>query len=316
MKLAIALAVVTISSTASLEAADERSELTSQPVLINRRATPEPRLQFYGVTRARASATLRSLVTGTIAKVHVHEGKLVKAGDALVSLDDRLARSRVRIAEVEAARMGDLKRAQVQLRLAERLHERMKGAIKSNAISAFELEEQEARVEQARALVATQQEAKQLAEANRSLVLEQHRSLTLFAPFDGIVTELHSKMGDSVDSTVPVVSMANLDTLEVELHTPTELYGRFRPHEKIRLIAGPPVNETVSADVIFASPIINSASNTFRCVVRIDNAARKLPAGFSVTLASEYERSSRSSDDSVAGSQSHRHQIDGISRGD
>jgi membrane fusion protein (multidrug efflux system) len=243
------------------------------------------RSQVYGVARPQLSATLRSTGTGTIAQVLVREGQNVRAGDALVSLDDRLARAHVRIAEIEAARTGELNRVRMQLKLAERQLDRMRIAFKSNAISEFELEEQLATVEQAQSILTTQAEAKELAKANCVLAVEQLRSLTIFAPFDGVITQLHNKIGDSVDPSVAVVSIVNMETLDVELHTPTELYGQIKPNESIPLMASAPLNEVIFAKVVFASPIVNSASNTFRCVLRIDNTVRKLPAGFSVTLA-------------------------------
>ena len=129
-----------------------------------------------------------------------------------------------------------------------------------------------------------QLEAKELAGVHLKLAQEQLRQLTVYAPFDGVVTELHAKLGTSVDSTLPIVSVANLDALEVELHAPVYLFGDIRSGKTVRLRAGAPVNRTLDAEVRFTSPIVNSASNTFRCVLRIDNRLEKLPAGFSVVL--------------------------------
>jgi RND family efflux transporter MFP subunit len=232
-------------------------------------------------------AALRSIIPGTIANVHVKEGQTVKAGEVLVTLDDRLARARLRVAEIEAARTGELQRASAQLHLAQRQLERLESAYKRQAISDFELEEQRALVDQARASHTAQLEAKQLAEGKRMLAEEEFRRMTIYAPFDGVITQLHEKLGAAVDSSVPVVSIANLETLEIEMHTPVDLYGTLHPGGKVELLASAPINDVISAEVLSTSPIINSASRTFRCVLRIENSTRKLPAGFSVTLVSQ-----------------------------
>jgi RND family efflux transporter MFP subunit len=232
------------------------------------------------------SATLRCLVAGNIGTIDVREGQTVRAGDRLVTLDDRLVRSQLHIAELEAAKTGDLNRAKSQLALAERQLSRLERAFEHNGVADFELEEQRARVEQARAIHLGQLESKELAEGHLRLAREQLRRLSVFAPFNGIVTQIHANLGESVDATAPVVSVANLDALEVELHAPVQLFGSIQPGSSLNLLAGAPVNTAVDAKVIFASPIVNSASGTFRCVLRIDNAGRTLPAGFSVNLTS------------------------------
>jgi len=51
---------------------------------------------------------------------------------------------------------------------------------------------------------------------------------------------------------------------------------------KDALAAGEPGNRDVRAKLKFADPVIDPASQTFRCVFAIDNAAPSLPAGFVV----------------------------------
>lgn len=240
---------------------------------------------LHGIARPQAAADLRTLVAGTVAQIHVQEGQLVKKGARLVTLDDRLVQAQVRIAEIQAARQGDFNRAVTQLRLAEKQLSRLEMAFERHAISDFEVEEQRARVEEARATHLGQLEFRQLAKANHTLALEQLRRLTIEAPFDGRITQLHAKPGESVDPTTPVISVADLRTLEVEMHTPLHLFGKMQTGTQVHLVAGKPVNRTLAADVVFTSPMINSASSTFRCTLRIDNSRRELPAGFSVSFA-------------------------------
>ena len=106
---------------------------------------------------------------------------------------------------------------------------------------------------------------------------------TIVAPFDGVITELHKKSG-AVDPTQLVVSMANLDSLEVEMHLPSRMVGRVETGQTVSLKAGAPISTNLVASVLSVSPIIDSASNTFRCLLTIPNMEKPRPAGFSVVV--------------------------------
>ncbi|MFN9973749.1 MAG: hypothetical protein ACK58T_28035, partial [Phycisphaerae bacterium] len=51
------------------------------------------------------------------------------------------------------------------------------------------------------------------------------------------------------------------------------------------VMAGAPVNRELMMTVKSVSPVIDSASATFRCLLMIENQDLSLPAGFSVTLS-------------------------------
>lgn len=238
-----------------------------------------------GAARPASSAELRPLVAGIIAEVHVSEGQRVAAGDVLVTLDDRLEQAKRRIADLEANRKAELARAASQLAQAERQLSRLRSALERKAISEFELEEQLAVVEQARAARDAQLEALQLAESRRLLVDEELRRLRICAPFDGVITQVHQKIGTSVDPTVPVISVVNLESLEIELFAPVTQFGELKVGHSVELVALEPVNRTLTAQVISVSPVIDSASATFRCLLHVQNDDLALPAGFSVLMA-------------------------------
>jgi len=239
--------------------------------------------QFHGVARPAQMAELPSLVPGTITDVHVKEGQVVKKGEALVTLDDRVPRARLAAATVEANLTGSLRRAQVDQKMAQSRLNRLRSALQRGAGANFELEEAEGVLEQAMAAVEQQEDELKAAEANRQLAEAQLSQYTISAPFDGVVTEIHRKSG-AIDPSQLIVTVANLDSLEVEMHLPSRLVGRVQPGQAIALKASAPISNVVSSSVLSVSPIINSASNTFRCLLKIENPQTKLPAGFSVVL--------------------------------
>ena len=244
----------------------------------------EIRSQLHGVARPLQNAILTSLVPGRIMTIHVAEGRRVTAGEALVSLDDRLAQAQVEASRREAAQVAMLERAELAYQQAERRLSRLEQAALQNAIAAFEIEEARSLKEQSRAERDAAKEAIAVAQANLTIAEEQLRRNTIYAPFDGVIVQIHQKQGTAVDGSLPVVTLASLDTLEVEMYVPSDRFGSIRNGSTVKLSAGAPVNSELSAQVCSVSPVIDSASNTFRCVLRIDNTTAGLPAGFSVVL--------------------------------
>lgn len=164
-----------------------------------REAPPSFGLQLPGVAKPETSAILRSVVPGIVQEVHVEEGQAISKGDVLVSLDGRLMRAQLKIAELQAKQIGDMQRAQSLLDAGEKRLARLEIVYQRNAISVSEIEEQRAAVDQARAIYQGQVEARELARANLVIAQERLRQLAVFAPFDGIVTKLHIKLGASID---------------------------------------------------------------------------------------------------------------------
>ncbi|MCA9048560.1 MAG: efflux RND transporter periplasmic adaptor subunit [Planctomycetaceae bacterium] len=238
---------------------------------------------LFGIVRPSQAADLPSLVPGVIRRVHVFEGQFVRHGSPLATLDDRIPRARLQAAIVEANLTGALQRAETELRMAESRLQRLQQATALGAGASFEIEEAVAVRDQAQAAVHQQRDLLKAAAANRDLAEAQLAMYTITAPFDGVVTEIHRSEG-VVDVVQPVISIANMSVLETELHLPAALYGTVRIQQSVQLDASEPVSQQVPATVVSVSPVINSASNTFRCLLRIDNAATSLPGGFTVTL--------------------------------
>ena len=263
----------------------------------------EIRSQLHGVARPLQNAVLSSLVPGRIMTIHVAEGRRVSVGDPLVSLDDRLAQAQVEASRREAAQVAMLERAELAYQQAERRLSRLEQAALQNATAAFEIEEARSLKEQSRADRDAAKEAIAVAEANLTMAEEQLRRNTIYAPFDGVIVQIHQKQGAAVDASLPVVTLASLDTLEVEMYVPSDRFGSIRNGSTVKLSAGAPVNTDLSAKVCSVSPVIDSASNTFRCVLQIDNTAAGLPAGFSVVLTNA--DADAKGEKSVASKQSH-----------
>lgn len=244
------------------------------------------RSQLHGIARPQQNAVMSSLVPGRIMTVHVSEGDVVEQGAELISLDDRLAQAQVAAARIEAQRIGAVQRAELAFLQAQRQFERLQKAALKTPTAGFEIEEVRSMMQQAEAAWTASKEAQQVAEANLELAQQNLLRNTVNAPFDGLVVQIHQQPGVTVDPSIPLITLANLEHLEAEMYVPVQRFGQLNVGGTVQIRAGAPVDALLSATVKSVSPVIDSASQTFRCVLQIENPTGNLPAGFAVSLES------------------------------
>lgn len=240
-------------------------------------------IQLPAVVRPSMFVALPSLTPGIIQSVNVQEGMGVSKGDVLVQLDDRIFQARLATATVRAKLTGALERAKVEKRVATERLQRLQRVVSMGAGRSYEIQEAQGAIDQATAAIRQQQDQLDSAESERQLSEAQLTELKITAPFDGVITRVRQKAG-AVDPTVVVIEMANLSQLEVELNVPSTKCGQLKVGQAIQLNADVPISRTIQGQILSVSPIIDSASDTFRCLVQIDNRDGKLPAGFRVKL--------------------------------
>ncbi len=216
-----------------------------------------------------------------VQQFRVKEGAQVQAGEILVVMDNREARQAVLGAEAAAERTAVIRRAELELNLADQLLQRLQ-RLDPGARSARELEEAQARRDQAAASLDLAREEK--VQAERRLELERARleSLNVRAPFAGQIVRVDAVSGQTMNRAETLLEMANMERLQCELYLPLQWFGQLEIGGEYSLLAGAPVNRRLNAKLISHSPLIDPATQTFRCVLEIDNHDRQLPAGFSV----------------------------------
>ena len=111
---------------------------------------------------------------------------------------------------------------------------------------------------------------------------QEANSMSLFAPFEGTVTQIYAKVGDALGPSENAIALANIDFLEIEFHLPLSLYGKIKEGKEYQVRAGQPVDKNLTVRARFVSPEVESTSGTFRTVFEFDNRAFQYPSGFEV----------------------------------
>ena len=255
-------------------APEARSESRQAPVLD----------MLPGVVEARQAVDLALPIPGALAEISVSEMESVEQGQVLAALDDRLARASLFAAQAVANRNAHVRRAQSAVALAEKYLERVRGAYEKNAASGLELDEAQGRLAEAQAGLAAAQEQQREADAQVALEQVQLDSHQLRAPFAGIVTRILVKPGATVSPDKPILRLTNAKCLRVSLFVPVEYFHRLRVGRTYTLDAEPPAPRRVEAQLMAYEPIVDAASDTFRCVFQLENEDLSIPAGVAVRL--------------------------------
>lgn len=252
--------------------------------------------RLHGVALPKQEVKLAAPIDGVVFKILVREGQLIEENDLILMMDNRLSHESYKSAEMAARHSAMARHAEAALKLAKSNHRRMMEAFQNDASTEVELEESKIKLEQAQAQFESELEKQELAKQTlemKKVELEQHN---LRAPFSGRVIRVETKPGQTVGKVEPIISLASLKTLSVELNLPLEYFGKLRAGEAYQLTAGTPVSKNISGRLVSIDPIIDSASETFRCSFEIENTDESLPAGFTVDLNIETLKALRTAD--------------------
>jgi len=235
---------------------------------------------FDCIIEARQMVEIRSPVEGLIEKIHVERGDTVARGQVVVTLESGPERAALAIARSRAGQAGAVKAAEARLSLAQRKESRAENLSRQNFVSSDALEE--ARTER----MLAESELKVARESQRLAELEVQRSneavslRTIRSPIGGVVVERAMKTGElaSTNAKEPILRLAEIDPLNVEVIIPASLYGTVKIGDHADVLPETPKG-VFDAKVVVVDKVINAASGTFGVRLELPNAKQELPAG-------------------------------------
>jgi RND family efflux transporter MFP subunit len=181
-------------------------------------------LNATGYVVPQRKASVASKATGRLEWLGVAEGSVVKAGDIIARLEnnDTVATRDQAAANVRVAR-ANLTQAEAELANAERELRRARELAEKKFISQSSVDQALSRYDKARAAVVGARASIGAAEAGYQSTSIAVEYTVIRAPFDGVVLQKFANIGDIVSPFNPspeskgaVVSMADMETLEVE----------------------------------------------------------------------------------------------------
>ena len=198
------VALILLSANAALlggcqQAAPPPSPEVSRPVSILEitGTTSTSGLRFPGRVQATQRAGLAFNSPGRVVEFPVQEGDTLSAGTLIARLDPTIFETRLSAARAE------FDKARADYHRVREIWE------KSKAVARAEVDQKRTAMEVARSGFAA---AKQDAEDTR-----------LTAPFDGVIARRHVENFQNVQAKEPIVSLQNVDELEIVIHVPERI---------------------------------------------------------------------------------------------
>ena len=114
---------------------------------------------------------------------------------------------------------------------------------------------------------------------------------TIRSPANGVIAERYVSPGERVEEK-PIVRLATIDPLRVEVVVPAQLFGSIQAGAWLNVVPELPNAKPRLAKVVLVDSLIDGPSNTFRARLQLPNANYEVPAGLrcSVELGTEGRR--------------------------
>jgi RND family efflux transporter MFP subunit len=254
-------------------------------LLIHANASAEPgansatQTEFECVIEPQQIVKLANPVVGVIAQLDVDRGDLVHKGQIVGKLEDGVEAATLALARVRATNESPVQSAEARLQFLRLKYERANELHTKKIGTLATLEEA-----QAEAKVAEQQlkEAKLAVEIARLEVNhaeEVVKQRTLRSPINGVVVERLLVPGEYRNEQSPVLTLAQVDPLRVEVFVPTVYYGQIRSGSAAKIRPEDPVGGIHFAIVTVVDHVLDAASGTFGVRLMLPNSELRLPAG-------------------------------------
>ncbi|NRB35120.1 MAG: efflux RND transporter periplasmic adaptor subunit [Rhodobacteraceae bacterium] len=224
------------------------------------------------------SITLAAPVPGILEEIAVARGDRVEAGQMVARIDSTVERATLAAAEFRAASTASVDVAQARLNEARRLLAQVQPLAQRGVASQNQLSELAAEVLIAESLLA---EARDVQEAARLDVLSALAALELRvirAPTAGVVLVQDPDVGEYADPDLPLALIVSVDRLKAEILMPSEAYRAVTIAAPVTILDAEGT-QAAPGRILAKDAIIDAASRTFGLSVEIDNADGAFIAG-------------------------------------
>lgn len=236
--------------------------------------------EFDCIIEARQTVDIRSPVEGLIESLGAERGQVVTRGQVLVQLESGPERATLAIAKSKAESSGPLRSAEAKLDLANRKEKRAEELARQNFISPNALEEARTERSLAESELRVARENQKLAELDVSRSSELLNMRTIRSPINGVVVDRFLKPGEFATTNVkdPILKLAEIDPLNVEVIVPAKLYGEIKRGDRAEVAPETPA-QRFPAVVSVVDQVMNAASGTFGVRLELRNPNKAIPAG-------------------------------------
>ncbi len=253
----------------------------SMAVVIAQPAAGEdkPAPEFACLIQPKQVLKLGTSVPGLISEVLVDRGAIVKKGDVVARLDSSVEEASLTLAEARAANDSAVRSGRAKLDFQKRKAERTTELRKNDNIAISTAEEAETAAKVAEGELREAEVNLQLAQLELVRTRELLKQRTIRSPIDGIVVERTLGPGEYVFDQAHLLTVAQIDPLNVEVFVPLTQFGRLHPGMPAEVYPEDPVGGSYAATVTVVDQVFDAASATIGVRLELPNPDYALPAG-------------------------------------
>src|SRR5262245_6687043 len=234
---------------------------------------------FHCLMEARVIVKLGSSVTGLISEVTVDRGDTVKAGQIVARLDSGVQEAVVSVTKTRATNEFPMRFHRTEKDYLNKKLNRVQGLQQNNIATLSTLEEAAvaaSRSEHSEREAELNLKVAQLELKREEAALDQR---VIRSPVDGVVTERALFSGEYRNESNHLMTIAQIDPLNVEVVLPIKFYGQLKIGSKADILPEDPVGGVYAAEVVVIDRVLDAASGTFGVRLQLANPDNKLPAG-------------------------------------
>jgi RND family efflux transporter MFP subunit len=240
-------------------------------------AVAEP-IEIEGLIEPSMVVNIGSPVPGILKSVKVDRGDMVKKGQVLATLESSVERATLELARARAEMEQTIRAGEARLEFSLRKQQRFEELYKKKVIPFTDMDEARTASELALMELEEAKENKRIAglEFKRSVAVV-HR-MRIHSSISGVVMERFLSPGERVEDE-PVLKLAQIHPLYVEVFAPVELLGAIKVGMSADVSPEEPVGQVYKAKVKIVDRVVDAASGTFGVRLELPNPKYRLSAG-------------------------------------
>lgn len=238
---------------------------------------------FACVMKPYMEVSVGAPVEGLIQQVNVERGDWVTKGQAVVMLEASVEKATVDLAKAKAEAEATIKSTQAKMAFSARKLDRAMDLYQSNSIAKHEMDEAQTEKVLAESAYLEATENKRIAKLEWQRATASLNLHTVYSPLNGVVVERLLSPGELARQT-PILKLAQIDPLRVEVFAPLSLLGKLEPGMKAEVHLEGNASTAYQAKITVVNRVVDSASGTFGVRLEMPNPNNALPAGLACTV--------------------------------
>ncbi len=225
-----------------------------------------------------------SAVPGVVDSILADRSDFVSKGEVLATLESSVEQVALELTQARASLDTAIELRRESAQFGRRTLKRNQELLRKSVISKQDIDQIKSETRIAQLQVRQEEENKRIAELEHLKAKAVLKRRTLRSPVDGVVMNRFKSVGEFVEDE-PVLRVARIDPLNVEVVVPVSLLGRIKPGMEAEIILILPGSSSHQATVERVDVVADAASGTYGVRLTLPNRAHAIPAGLRCRLS-------------------------------